>query len=99
MLFKNLWSAALFIGALTLCHVVQAQTQSTVPEVNQVMVNINTATVEQLITLPGIGRSKALAIVADREEVGEFSDLEALTRVKGIGKGIVDKLKERVVFQ
>ncbi|KZN47998.1 ComEA family DNA-binding protein [Pseudoalteromonas luteoviolacea] len=99
MLFKNLWTAVLLIWALILCSVTQAETQNVMEESNAVIVNINTATVEQLVTLPGIGLLKARAIVADREEVGEFNDFEALTRVKGIGKGIVDKLKERVVFQ
>ncbi|KZN66995.1 ComEA family DNA-binding protein [Pseudoalteromonas luteoviolacea] len=99
MLFKNLWTAGLLICAFILCSVTHAETQSIMEESNVVLVNINTATIEQLVTLPGIGLLKARAIVADREEQGEFHDFESLTRVKGIGKGIVDKLKERVVFQ
>lgn len=48
-------------------------------------VNINTATVEQLDTLPGVGESTAQKIIADREENGPFSSPEDLKRVSGIG--------------
>lgn len=48
-------------------------------------VNINTATVEQLDSLPGIGASTAAKIVADRESNGPFSTTEDLKRVSGIG--------------
>lgn len=48
-------------------------------------VNINTATAEQLDTLPGIGESTAQKIIADREANGPFSSPEDLKRVSGIG--------------
>lgn len=48
-------------------------------------VNINTATVEQLDTLPGVGESTAQKIIADREENGPFGSPEDLKRVSGIG--------------
>lgn len=48
-------------------------------------VNINTATAEQLDSLPGIGASTAAKIVADREANGPFSTTEDLKRVSGIG--------------
>lgn len=57
-------------------------------------VNVNTAGLDELMTLPGIGPVLGQAIVDDREENGPFSCLEELTRVKGIGskrlEGILD---------
>lgn len=48
-------------------------------------VNINTATVEQLDSLPGVGESTAQKIIADRKENGPFGSPEDLKRVSGIG--------------
>ena len=48
-------------------------------------VNINSATAEQLDTLPGVGESTAEKIIADREANGPFSSIEDLKRVSGIG--------------
>ena len=50
-------------------------------------VSINTATVEELKTLPGIGETKALAIIRYREEHGPFTRLEDLMNVPGIKQG------------
>ena len=57
-------------------------------------VNINTATVEELKALPGIGPAKAQAIVDYRKENGHFKSVEDLKKVKGIGEGIFGKLKD-----
>ena len=57
-------------------------------------VNINTATVEELKALPGIGPAKAQAIVDYRKENGNFKSVEDLKKVKGIGEGIFSKLKD-----
>jgi len=56
-------------------------------------VNVNTATVDELATLPGIGPAKAEAIVKDRKANGRYKKLDDLTRVKGIGEKLVQKLK------
>ncbi|KPN72773.1 helix-hairpin-helix domain-containing protein, partial [Neisseria sp. 74A18] len=48
-------------------------------------VNINTATEEELKALPGIGPSKAAAIVAYRQHNGQFKSVDDLKNVKGIG--------------
>lgn len=59
-------------------------------------VNLNSATKEQLMTLPGIGESRAEAIIAYRQEHGGFSNVEELMNVSGIKQGVYDRLKERI---
>ncbi|MDP5273045.1 ComEA family DNA-binding protein [Chengkuizengella axinellae] len=61
-------------------------------------VNINQATVEQLMTLPNIGEVKAQAIVDYREENGRFLNGAELTNVKGIGEKTVEKLKGLITY-
>jgi comEA protein len=56
------------------------------------VVNINTATAKQLSLLPGIGSSKAQAIIGYRSK-HEFKKIEELARVKGIGRKTVKKLR------
>ena len=60
------------------------------------VININTATAEELDSLPGIGPSTAAAIVEDRERNGPFSSPEDLVRVSGIGEGKFSKLKDQI---
>lgn len=60
------------------------------------VVNINTATAAELATLDGIGETKALAIVADRDANGPFESGDDLTRVRGIGAVTVEKNATRI---
>ncbi|MFC0034216.1 ComEA family DNA-binding protein [Cardiobacterium valvarum] len=62
-------------------------------------VNINTANVEELQQLKGIGAKKAAEIVAYREAHGEFKNIDELTNVKGIGKATLEKLREELVVK
>ena len=61
--------------------------------------NINTATAEELDTLPGIGETRAAAIVADREANGPFRIVEDLTRVSGIGEGTLEGLIDYITVE
>lgn len=57
-------------------------------------VNINTATVEELAMLKGLGEAKAQAIVDYREENGKFEKVEDIVNVKGVGDKLLEKLRE-----
>ena len=57
------------------------------------VVNVNIATVEELTMLPGIGESRAKAIVALREGRGGFGSVDELVEVKGIGEAMLAKLR------
>ena len=59
-------------------------------------VNINTANADELATLNGIGKAKAEAIVAYRTANGNFTTVDDLTKVKGIGDKIIEKIKPEV---
>ena len=61
-------------------------------------VNINTATVEELMSLNGIGEKKAESIVEYREEIGSFVTIDELKGVKGIGDKIFSKIKDHIVI-
>ncbi len=55
-------------------------------------VNLNTATKDELVVLPGIGESLAEQILIYRDEHGEFSTVEQLRKIKGIGAKKFEKL-------
>ena len=59
-------------------------------------VNLNTATLEDLKTLKGVGDSKAQAIIDDRTENGAFATVEDLTRVSGIGQKTFESLRDQI---
>ena len=58
-----------------------------------VLLNINTASVEELQTLPNIGESTAQRIVDYRTQHGNFANVDALQNVRGIGAKTLEKLK------
>jgi len=62
-------------------------------------VNINTATVEELKTLKGVGEKKAEAIIEYRKKNGSFKTKEDLIKVRGIGKKLFESFEERIVTQ
>lgn len=60
------------------------------------LVNINTATKEELMQLSGIGESRALSIIAYREKNGEFSEITDIMKVAGIKEAAFDKIKDYI---
>lgn len=59
-------------------------------------VNINTAGKEELMTLTGIGESKAQSIMSYRQEHGSFQNIEELKQIEGIKDGVFNKIKEDI---
>lgn len=60
------------------------------------LVNINTATIEELDTLPGVGEATANKIINYREENGGFKNIEDIKNVKGIGDKKFEDLKDNI---
>lgn len=60
------------------------------------LVDVNTAGLDELMTLPGIGEVRAQAILDDREANGPFRYPEDLIRVKGIGEGILSGILDQI---
>ena len=64
------------------------------PSNDEKKVSLNQATTGELEALPGIGPSKAAAIIKYREEVGAFKSIDELTNVSGIGEKTLEKLRD-----
>lgn len=63
------------------------------------LVNLNTATKEELCALSGIGAGRAAAIIAYRDAHGGFSAVEEIMQVDGIKSGIYEKLKDKIYVE
>ena len=74
-----------------------AQESSQVNDSTTNLVNINTATKDELMTLPGIGESKADAIIKYREKNGPFQNIEDVTNIPGIKEGVYNNIKEHII--
>jgi comEA protein len=61
-------------------------------------INLNSATVEQLESLPGVGPAMAKTIVEHRTKVGKFNRIEEIMKVKGIGEKKFQKIKDRLTI-
>ena len=60
------------------------------------IININEATKEELMTVSGIGESKADAIISYREENGSFKNIEEIKNVSGIGEKLYEQIKNSI---
>lgn len=60
-------------------------------------VNVNTASLDELQALPGIGESRARAIVERRRSQGAFESVEQLAEIRGIGPAMIERLRPLVV--
>ena len=76
-------------------HVAQQLPQAP-PQYDSGLININTATVAQLRTLPQIGEARANSIIAHRESTGGFQSVEELIHVHNIGVTILDGIRDLV---
>ncbi len=76
-----------------------AEEAETVAEEANVKVSINTATAEELSALEGIGEMKAASIIEFRDNHGNFTKIEDLKNVKGIGDKIFEKIKDQITVE
>ena len=65
-------------------------------EADDGLVNINTASLDELKKLPGIGDIKAEAIIAYREEAGRFDSIEDIMNVSGIKDSSYEQIKDYI---
>lgn len=63
------------------------------------IVNINTCTLDELLSINGIGESKAKSIMEYRENVGLFTSKEDIMKVSGIGNSLYDKIKDYITTE
>ena len=73
-----------------------AQESAKIQVRDQATVNINRASEGELVSLDGIGSSKAQAIILYREMFGDFKTVDELAKVKGIGAKTVEKNRGRL---
>ncbi|MGP9499627.1 MULTISPECIES: ComEA family DNA-binding protein [unclassified Halomonas] len=91
MTLKSLFAALLLSLSLGLSS--SALAQAVAP------INVNTANAELLSELPGIGPSRATAIIEERDTNGEFASIDDLTRVSGIGAATVDRMRDQIALE
>lgn len=65
-----------------------------IPELENGLININTANLHQLWSIDGIGETKARAIIAYREEQGSFASVDDLVNVSGIGEKTLERIRK-----
>lgn len=86
MKIKSIFMATLFASTLLIGLPVQAADK----------ININSATIEQLQAVKGVGPKTAAAIVAYRKANGDFDDVDDLENVKGIGEKKLKKIEDEL---
>lgn len=74
----------------------QQREQEAKEESDSGKVNINTASKEELMTLSGIGESKAAQILTYRENIGRFAKIEDIKNISGIKDGVFSKIKDYI---
>jgi competence protein ComEA len=88
------WTVILCLGLLMSPGLASAQKAKAASDDK---VNLNTATLEQLQTLPGIGPSTAKGIIEHRTKIGKFTKVEEILNVKGVGEKKFQKIKDRLI--
>jgi competence protein ComEA len=95
---KTIIPGVLALSALLMTASVSAQTAAApaAAAAQKASINLNTATLDQLETLPGIGRKTAERILEQRQKSGGFKKIEELMNIKGIGEKSFLKIKPMV---
>ncbi|MSS64465.1 helix-hairpin-helix domain-containing protein [Velocimicrobium porci] len=76
----------------------QDREHTSVEEVQKMKINLNEASESALMTLPGIGKSKAAAIIRYRTEYGFFKEIEEIKKIEGIKDGVFQKIKDYITI-
>lgn len=74
----------------------EATSETESGENSTVKINLNTASKERLMDIPGVGEKRAEEIINYRESVGKFTKIEELKNIKGLGGKTFEKLKDYV---
>jgi len=74
----------------------QSPQEHTTQVEKQQVINLNKSTFEQLISLKGVGHTRAQAIIVYRQQAGGFKSVDELTKVSGIGEKIVKQNRKRL---
>jgi competence protein ComEA len=90
-------AAACALGVVLAATAALAAQPKGAPSIEGV-VNLNTATPEELQLLPGVGEARAVAIVAMRTERGGFKNVDELLEVRGIGEAMLEKMRPHVTL-
>ena len=104
---RRMWAAVIAAAAaMVLCFAARSTTMAVLdplpwePPAAEVreggLVDVNTAGLEELMALPGIGEVRARAILEDRESKGPYRYPEDLIRVKGIGEGVLEDILDQI---
>lgn len=101
VLVSYIFTAVLVLASSSFAFAVENKPAQTAAEASQVqqVVNINTADMETLVTLKGVGPKKAEAIIAWRDANGGFKSVDQLLEVKGIGAAILDANRENLALK
>lgn len=99
MTFSNAQAAPCFDNPQRAYEYLLAKEAATVQAHDQATVNINRASEGELVSLNGIGSSKAQAIILYREMFGDFKSVDELEKVKGIGPKTIEKNRGRLRVQ
>ena len=88
----------LFCGSIPALAQKAADPAQAAEAANAAKISLNSATAEQLATLPGIGAATAKLIIEHRTNVGKFNRIEELLNVKGIGEKKFEAIKDMLTI-
>lgn len=80
------------------CSAAKSSSSSKIEKDENAVVNINTCTPEELMQIPGIGESKANAIVAYRNVIGSYSNTEEVKNISGFSDKFYESIKDNITI-
>lgn len=94
-------TACALLICLGACSTALAAKLLTAPQspVSSLRINVNSATLEELMTLPGMHRRRANSILKAREKSGRFSSVQALSTIKGVTPAYLKRVEDLIEVQ